>query len=108
MASYRQRHREPVAEEPAASPPKVEEATSPVEQAEQQVVQERLAEHEAYPLKNRIAELERAEQGQQRFATEPQQPQPQLPESVQQWLKAHPEFISNRRNNLRLQLAHEE
>jgi hypothetical protein len=106
MASYRRRRREPSEETieppttPLAEPPPVP-ASSAAEQDHPDSVQE--AERQA--IRQRLAEIDAAE----RAAQAPQQPQtPSLPERVQLWLAAHPELITNRRNNLRLQLAHEE
>jgi hypothetical protein len=100
MASWANPKHRPV---DAAAVPQPE-TPSPVDVAAQDEIKRRLAEQE------HAEHLQRQEPPPQQ-ASEPQEPQQQpsqLPPAVQAWLSEHPQFINDRKANLRLQLAHEE
>jgi hypothetical protein len=103
----------PVAEAPKPTEDLTTEKPSPAEQAAQNA------------LKQRIAEMDRAESlqseavqhHQQRLAAEPQQPPPQqlltteeavasLPERARRWFKARPELFTEPEGAARIQYAH--
>jgi hypothetical protein len=134
MASFRKRYQDlqsptdrsapAVAATPqvAAEPPPPAEAPKPTEDltTEKPSPAEQAAQN---ALKQRIAEMDRAEslqseavQHHQRLAAEPQQPQQQqptveevvanLPERAKRWYKAQPELFTNPEGAARIQYAH--
>jgi hypothetical protein len=103
VASYANpRYRQSAVEAPA--PLAQSEPESPVEQAAQAEISKRLQEQQRA---EQIAQ-QAPRQDDPALATEPQQEQPQLPANVREWLSEHPQFMRDRKQNLRLQLAHEE
>lgn len=112
MVAFRNRHRSddgPVATPPtnaASLPPKSDapepapiNEPSPVEEAKQTAIQSE--------LKQRLAEMERAEElsSSPRLAPAPP-PQPEIPASVGEWLDKHPEYLQDPEKNAALQFHH--
>jgi hypothetical protein len=81
------------------------EPTSPVEQATNDAIEEKLDEQATVsPLKQQIDALEKA----QRLAAEPppQVPQMQMPDAVRSWLEKHPDYLSDPVLQAEMALAH--
>jgi len=103
MPSLRKRHRGNGSEASES----VVETVSPIDQAAQTAIEQKLEEQASSPLKQQINALSAAEKLHRAQATEAPSQMPRFPEVIEKWLSAHPEYLSDRIKNLELMLAHE-
>jgi hypothetical protein len=89
MPSVRKQYRGANGGEPPAP---VVETVSPVDEAAQAAITEKMEEQTVSPLRAQIGALREAEKIQRRQATEPA---PQMPDTVRAWAEKHPDYFSD-------------
>src|SRR5262245_28635927 len=87
-------------EKPASETNPVEQKPSPIEQAAQSALKQRLAE-----MENAAGLVRDAQQQQSQFAAEPRQATPEVPPHVRKWIDENPRYLSDPIAQAELNLA---